>query len=133
MDRMTKQQRSETMRKIRSTKTGFEQKIFSDLRKSGVRFSTHYSRIPGKPDVAQPKFQKAVFLHSDFWHGWRLPTWEHILSNKYWKNKLNANRARDKRTLFKLRRMGWHVLVLWEHTYVKNPDASIRRIAKFLS
>lgn len=132
MDRLTKEQRSRTMSRIRSAETGFEKKIFRELRKSGVRFKTHYDGIIGKPDIAQPKSRKAVFLHSDFWHGWRLPSWEHILPSDFWKVKLKKNRARDKKVLLALRRKGWKVMILWGHSFRKNPRDSVARIARFL-
>lgn len=132
MDRLTKKQRSRTMSRIRSAKTGFEKKIFRELRKSGARFKTHYSGIIGKPDIAQPKSHKAVFLHSDFWHGWRLPSWEHILPSEFWKTKLKKNRARDRKVILALRRNGWKAMILWEHSFRKNPNGSVARIVRFL-
>ena len=132
MDRLTKEQRSRTMSKIRSAKTGFEKKIFGELRKHGVYFKNHYTGIIGKPDIAQPKSRKAVFLHSDFWHGWRLPSWEHILPSEFWKTKMKKNRARDRKVVFALRRKGWKVMILWEHSYAKDPIGSVARVARFL-
>ena len=132
MDRLTKEQRSRTMSRIRSAKTGFEKAIFRDLRKRGLRFKTHYASVIGKPDIALPKSRKAVFLHSDFWHGWRLPSWEHVLPSKFWKTKLRKNRARDKKVILALRRQRWNVMVLWEHSFRKDPNGSIARITRFL-
>lgn len=131
-DRMTKEQRSRAMSKIRSAETGFEKKIFRELRKRGVYFKTHYTGIIGKPDIALPKSRKAVFLHSDFWHGWRLPSWEHILPSEFWKTKLKKNRARDRKVALALRRNGWKVMTLWEHSYSKDPKSSVASIARFL-
>ena len=129
---MTKEQRSRTMSKIRSAETGFEKNIFRELRKRGIYFKTHYNGVIGKPDIALPKSRKAVFLHSDFWHGWRLPSWEHILPSNFWKIKLKKNRARDKKVALALRRKGWKIMILWEHSYTKNPRGSVARIARFL-
>jgi DNA mismatch endonuclease (patch repair protein) len=33
---------------------------------------------------------------------------------EFWKAKLNANTERDQSNLDELRRLGWHVLVIWE-------------------
>lgn len=132
MDRMTKEQRSRTMSKIRSKKTGFEKGIFSEIRRFGVRFQSNYSGVIGKPDIALPKKRKVVFLHSDFWHGWQLSRWENRLPNDFWREKLRKNRARDKRVIVALRRQGWAVFVLWEHFYKRNPERAIARVVKFL-
>jgi len=132
MDKLTKEQRSRTMSKIRSANTGFEKVIFRQLRNRGLRFRTHYSGVIGKPDIAQPKKRKAVFLHSDFWHGWQLPRWEKTLSSDFWKTKLRKNRERDKKVITNLRRLGWGVVVLWEHSYNKDSGKCIDNIANFL-
>ena len=133
MDRLTKEQRSRTMSRIRSADTGFEKKIFLELKKRGVRFKTHYDGAIGKPDIAQPRSCKAVFLHSDFWHGWRLPKWEQILPSEFWKTKLKKNRARDRKVVTALRRKGWKVMILWEHSFDADLEASLHRIVKFLN
>jgi len=120
------------MSRIRSERTGYEKKIFRELRKQGVYFRTHYRRVIGKPDIALPQKHKAVFLHSDFWHGWRLPIWEHILPSDIWKNKLQKNRIRDRKVRTELRRQGWDVMILWEHSFRKDPIGSVSRIVRFL-
>ena len=75
MDRLTKEQRSWNMSRIRASGTEFEKLIFKELRKHGANFQKNYSKVIGKPDIAKPKYKKAIFLHSDFWHGWQLPRW----------------------------------------------------------
>jgi len=132
MDRLTKEQRSWTMSRIRSSKTGFEKKIFSELRKRVVYFKTHYSGVIGKPDIAVPSRKKVVFLHSDFWHGWQFPRWKSILPNNFWKNKINQNRKRDMKVKRVLRRAGWNVLVIWEHQIKKDFDSAIGKLVRFL-
>ncbi len=131
-DKLTKEQRSRTMSKIRSSKTEFENKVFRELRRKGLIFKTHYTLAIGKPDIALPRQRKAVFLHSDFWHGWRLSQWEHILPNNFWKEKLRKNKIRDRRVLLALRKSGWQILVVWEHQLKNSPQESIERIVHFL-
>ena len=120
------------MSRIRSANTGFERAIFRQIRKKGIRFRTNYGLVIGKPDIALPRARKAVFLHSDFWHGWRLPSWEHILPRLFWKKKLRKNRARDRKVIHALRRRGWKVMVLWEHSFRKDPEGSVARVTQFL-
>jgi DNA mismatch endonuclease (patch repair protein) len=121
------------MSRIRSKETGFEQKVFVELKKRGVRFKTHYVEVAGKPDIALPGLKKAVLLHSDFWHGWRLSQWEHILPSDFWKEKLHKNRIRDKKVLRILRKQGWKVLVVWQHQIKSDRDAAIAKIVRFLA
>jgi DNA mismatch endonuclease, patch repair protein len=132
MDNLTKLQRSENMKRIRSAGTGFEKSIFGALRKRGICFQTHYKNVIGKPDIALPRSKRAVFLHSDFWHGWQLSKWINTLPNKFWKTKLTKNRARDEKVIRSLRKQGWKVTILWEHTFYKYPNQSIDKIERFL-
>lgn len=131
-DIFSKRKRSEIMSAIKSKNTALEKRLFTLLRKRGIKFKTHYGGVIGNPDIAQPKSRKAVFLHSDFWHGWRLPSWEHILPSDFWKVKLKKNRARDTKVLRALRRKGWKVMILWGHSFRKDPEGSVARIARFL-
>lgn len=133
MDRLTKEQRSLTMSKIHSSMTGFEKGVFRALKKCKVKFSTHYKKVIGTPDIVVSNFRRAVFLHSDFWHGWQLSRWEKILPNEFWKNKLNKNKKRDKFVARKLRKMGWKVLTIWEHQIDRDFDGTIKRIINFLN
>ena len=131
-DIFSKRKRSEIMSAIKSKNTVLEKRLFLLLRKQGIKFKTHYGGVIGKPDIALPKSRKAVFLHSDFWHGWHLSTWEHILPSEFWKVKLKKNRERDKKVLRTLRRKGWKVMILWGHSFRKDQESSVARIARFL-
>ncbi len=131
-DIFSKRKRSEIMSAIKAKNTVLEKRLFTLLRRQGIKFKTHYGGIIGKPDITQSKSRKAVFLHSDFWHGWRLPSWKHILPNEFWKVKLKKNRERDTKVLRTLRRKGWKVIILWEHSFRKDPKDSVARIARFL-
>ncbi|SRR5579883_220558 len=131
-DRLTKAARSALMGRIKSKDTNFERLIFSALTRAGIRFKRHFNLAFGNPDIALPKTKKAVFLHSDFWHGWRLPAWQSVLPNEFWYKKLLRNRARDKRVLRTLRSRGWKVLVVWEHQIENAPSKTMARIKRFL-
>jgi DNA mismatch endonuclease (patch repair protein) len=83
--------------------------------------------LPGRPDFSWPRKKVAVFVDGCFWHGCRckyLPR-----SNRsFWRAKLIANKARDKRVAQSLRRRGWKVLRIKECA-VKRGSA-IKRIAR---
>ena len=132
MDSFSKKKRSEIMSRIKSSNTAFETAVFKELRKTKIRFKTHYSQIVGKPDIALPAAKKAVFLHSDFWHGWQLPKWRPRLLKRFWVEKIERNRVRDKKVILKLRRHDWKVLVVWEHQINQNRNKYMRKIETFL-
>ena len=118
---MTKEQRSYCMSRIRSKNTGIEREIFRRLNIKGVKYKKHY-KIIGKPDVAFPEHKIAVFIDSDFWHGWQYPRWSKRLPNNYWRDRIERNRQRDLNNFAKLRDRGWKVIRIWGHAIKQNPD-----------
>jgi DNA mismatch endonuclease (patch repair protein) len=104
-----------------------ETAIRSELHRNGYRFRKHVKSLPGKPDLVFPKAKVAVFIDGDFWHGYRLPSWEHKLSD-FWRDKLIANRERDRRNFRRLRTMGWHVIRIWQHQIEKDFESCISKI-----
>ncbi len=131
-DRISKEKRSALMSRIRSKNTKPELLIFKHLRKRKISFRRHY-RAPGTPDVAVPGKRRAVFMHGSYWHGWQYPRWAHKLPSKFWNDKIEATREKDRRHLRKLRAMGWRVLVVWEHDLRKDEAYTLGRIERFLT
>jgi DNA mismatch endonuclease (patch repair protein) len=130
------------MSRIRGRDTTPERLVRSLLHKMGYRFRLNVKipvqagrvvpRAPGRgyekggaqgattlnirPDIVLPKYKTAIFVHGCFWHRHRgcknctTPTHR----REWWLNKLNGNAARDKLHQRALRKLGWHVLIVWE-------------------
>lgn len=113
-DNMTPEQRSFTMSRIRSKDTKVELQLRRVLHRRGLRYRVHKKDLPGKPDIAFTRQQVAVFVDGDFWHGWKFEAWKHKLK-PYWRDKIERNRARDRKRNLELREMGWKVVRVWEH------------------
>jgi DNA mismatch endonuclease, patch repair protein len=113
-DHMTREQRSRAMRRVKLKSGPLERLVQSELRAMGIRYSCNDRSLPGSPDIVLSRHRVAIFVDGNFWHGWRLPAWEHKLSD-FWRNKLRANRARDQRNFRRLKRRGWKVCRIWEH------------------
>jgi DNA mismatch endonuclease (patch repair protein) len=68
-----------------------------------------------------------VFVDGCFWHGcpqcYRRPA----SNRKYWDEKVQRNRARDRAVVRALRAEGWKVVRIWEHQL-----AHSRRVASRL-
>lgn len=111
---MTPEQRSRAMKHVALRNGPLEKVVQGRLRAMGVKYRRHGRSLPGSPDIVLAKQRIVIFVEGDFWHGWRLPAWEHKLST-WWRNKLRANRARDQRNCRRLRASGWKVFRLWEH------------------
>lgn len=131
-DIFTKEKRSEIMSKIRSKNTKLELVVFRFLRGRGIHFQRHYRKARGTPDVAVPSLRVAVFVDGDFWHGYRYPAWKRKLKPGFWREKIERNRARDRRNFAALRRQGWKVLRVWEHDIVRDPFSALVRIERFI-
>lgn len=127
MDNLSKADRKKCMSRIRSKNTGIEKVIFALLDKKKVKYEKHY-KIFGKPDIAFPDKKIAVFLDSDFWHGWHFPRWKNKLPKAYWRDKIESNRKRDRNNFAKLRRRNWSVLRIWSHSIKEDPDRCVKEI-----
>lgn len=132
-DLLPTKKRSELMAKIRSRDTKFEQDFITVLR-SAIRkkFQTNVAAIKGKPDIVFKMGKVCVFLDSDFWHGWYYPRWKHLLKNDFWRQKIENNRKRDRKTTTYLRKNNWTALRFWEHDIKQDSEKIIRQIVKKL-
>jgi DNA mismatch endonuclease, patch repair protein len=70
-----------------------------------------------------------VFVDGCFWHGCPLHATEPKNNAEWWREKLAANMARDRRHDEELTSAGWTVLRIWEH---ENADVAIRRVVNEL-
>ena len=115
-DIVDKQTRSRMMRGIRGKDTKPETALRRALHAKGLRFRLHTARLPGKPDIVFPKFNAVVFVHGCFWHrhdSCRFATTPKTRT-EFWKQKFDANVARDSRNQDQLVEMGWRVAIVWE-------------------
>lgn len=131
MDTLTPAERSRLMAKIRGKNTKPELIVRSLLHHAGYRFSLHRADLPGKPDIVLPKYRIVVFVHGCFWHRHaNCKTASTPKSNAaFWREKFDRNVANDKRHARKLRRLGWHVLTVWE-CELKTPGKVLARLQK---
>lgn len=101
----------------------------------GYRYRLHSKDLPGRPDLVFRPRRKVIFVHGCFWHRHdgcprnRMPTSPDRLD--YWRRKLDANVARDRRNLDALQRMGWTSLVIWE-CKTTDADGLAERLRAFL-
>lgn len=128
MDCVSPATRSRIMSAIRARGNRTTEWRLRALLAAGVRgWCLHPPDIEGHPDFVFPALHIAVFVDGCFWHGcpscFRLPR----SRRSFWKQKIERNRARDRRVRARLRRQGWSVLSVWEHHLVE-PSAVLRRI-----
>src|SRR5438046_8833824 len=124
---MTREQRSSAMKRVKLRNGPLEMSLRRERTRRGLRYRCNVRSLPGSPDIVVSKQRVAVFVDGDFWHGWRLPVWEHKLSS-FWRDKLRANRARDSRNFRRLRLRGWQVLRMWQHDVKRDPKRCVKKI-----
>jgi DNA mismatch endonuclease (patch repair protein) len=95
--------------------------VRSRLRAAGLAGYRLQWKVPGRPDIAWPGKQVALFVNGCFWH--RCPHCALTLPKtniEYWTLKFQRNQERDARNLETLQAMGWKTHVIWECQLKKN-------------
>lgn len=113
-DNITKEKRSYIMSRIRSKWTRQERVVHGILKSLKIKHKMHL-KMPGSPDLIIPDRKIAVFLHGCFWHKCPRHYKEPRSHRKYWIPKIEKNVLRDKKNIKLLKKLGWKVVVLWEH------------------
>ena len=116
MDKVSPEQRSYNMSLIHGKDTRPEILVRHYLFSRGLRFRKNDKRLPGRPDIVFPKYKTVVFINGCFWHGHDGCKYFVIPKSnvEYWRNKIQANIARDTSTYGKLNELGWTVWIVWE-------------------
>lgn len=136
-DKLSPEQRHICMSHIRCKNTKPEVVVRKALWKMGFRYRINVMSLPGKPDIVFPKYKSIIFVNGCFWHGhtgckkYQIPE----TNKNFWKEKIEANIARDIEHISCLENAGWTVITVWEcelATKVKSQQ-TIDKIAKLLS
>lgn len=123
--------RSQIMRSVRSTGTSAENKCESLLRSLKISFQRDAVDLPGRPDFVMITSRLAVFVHGCFWHahhGCKRSTLPRT-NVRYWNEKIDKNRRRDRRVREALRKSGWRTAVIWE-CKLRDEDSVAGRLMK---
>lgn len=131
-DNLTVSQRKYCMSRVRNKDTDLEVSVRSEIHKRGFRFRKNVRKLPGSPNIVFVSAKVAVFIDGDFWHGYRFPAWKEKVS-RFWKVKIEKNRARDRKNHQRLRRQGWTVIRIWQHDIRRDLQGQVERIVAVLN
>lgn len=114
-DRVSKEKRSEIMKRIRSKDTTPELIVRKLVYSLGYRYRLHSKDLPGKPDLVFSGRKKVIFVNGCFWHYHNCKDGKLPKSNlDYWLPKLKENRRRDACNQKLITSTGWQFLVIWQ-------------------
>jgi len=68
-----------------------------------------------------------VFVNGCFWHGCLRHATKPKNNAAFWRRKLARNRERDKEVFRFLRKAGWRVVRIWEHSDLEEAVATVER------
>jgi DNA mismatch endonuclease (patch repair protein) len=133
-DVFTKAKRSEVMSLIRGKgNKETERVLLALLKQNKITGWRRHLPLPGKPDFAFPKKRVAVFVDGCFWHGCPKCYTRPKTNRKFWDRKREQNMSRDRRVNRQLRRKGWKVTRIWQHSLEKSPQTCLKRLRESLS
>ena len=132
-DVFSPEKRSAIMSRIKGGNTKPEILVRGIVHSLGYRFRLHSDKLPGKPDLVLRRHRKTIFVHGCFWHGHvRCSRSSLPASNiEFWRKKITGNRARDRKTIRRLRRLEWKVLVVWQ-CETRDVERLTERLKNFL-
>ena len=112
-NKLSKDQRSYNMSRIRGKNTSPERALKKYLKKKGYKISS--VKLFGSPDIVLKRKKIAIFVDGCFWHKCRKHYVQPKTKKFFWKQKINRNIKRDKVVNRTLRKDGWKVIRIWEH------------------
>lgn len=117
---------SQRMARMPRRHTKPEKALRAELHARGLRFRLD-SRLPGRPDIVFTRARIAVFCDGCYWHVCpEHHTWPKNNAD-WWREKLLANVARDRRQDKKLAELGWLPLRVWEHESISEAADRVER------
>lgn len=134
-DVFSKEKRSQIMSKVRAAETKPEIVIRKFLFSQGFRYRKNVKKLPGTPDIALPKYKTVIFIHGCFWHGHKnceaaaLPK----SRQEYWYPKIQRNIKRDSKNKKDLKKLGWHIITIWECDIKKILTVNSKQQTKLLT
>ncbi|MCG4662462.1 very short patch repair endonuclease [[Clostridium] innocuum] len=109
-------------------------KLAKALWHRGYRYRLNYKQLPGSPDIALTKYNIAIFVDGEFWHGKDFEIKKSKLKNNkdYWIMKIEENLHRDAKNDKLLNEMGWISIHFWSKDIERNLSYCLNVIEDFI-
>jgi len=121
------------MQSNKSRDTKPELALRSAVHARGLRYRVSTKPLAGvrrTADLVFPRAKVAVFLDGCFWHG--CPEHHTVASAnaKFWADKVETNRKRDRDTDGRLAEAGWVSIRIWEHEDATDAARRVEEIVR---
>ncbi|MBO4326196.1 MAG: DNA mismatch endonuclease Vsr [Clostridia bacterium] len=122
MAKKTPEQISYNMKQVKNKDSVIELALRKELWNRGLHYRKNVNRITGHPDIAFIGKKIAVFVDSEFWHGydWEARKADFKSHQEFWVPKIERNMQRDQEVNEALKEQGWTVLRFWGKEIKKN-------------
>jgi DNA mismatch endonuclease (patch repair protein) len=127
-DVFSKRKRSEVMRAVKGKNTKLEIHFRKALWRRGFRYSTNSKLYFGTPDIVLRKYKAVIFVDSCFWHGCGKHFGLPAVRVRFWREKIEKNKLRDKTVTSFYRKKGWTVFRFWEHDIKRATNRLVDKI-----
>lgn len=126
----SKERISNALKAVKSKNTTPEVQFRKVLNANNIRgYRLHWAKVAGKPDIAFPSRQIAIFINGCFWHRCPYCHQKDPQTNiEFWQDKFRKNIQRDQRNQNELLKEGWIVLVLWECQIRNNVNECVEKV-----
>ncbi len=126
----TDEMTSKRMSRVKLKRGIEETRLARELWHAGYRYVLNDKKLPGSPDIAIKKYNIAIFVDGEFWHGY---DWdnkkERIKRNRaYWIEKIEENMSRDTRVDRDLLALGWIPVHFWTREVKQDLKECIKTI-----
>jgi len=128
--------RSYNMSQIKGKDTKPELLVRKFIHSHGFRFRLHDKKLPGKPDIVLKKFHTVIFIHGCFWHGHEGCKYFVVpkTRTKWWIDKINRNKEKDRESSSILQKEGWNIITIWEcELKTDNREKTLDRLVQTIS
>ena len=121
---------SKRMSKVKLKRNKVEMKLAKALWHRGYRYRLNYKQLPGSPDIALTKYNIAIFVDGEFWHGKDFEIKKSKLKNNkdYWIMKIEENLHRDAKNDKLLNEMGWISIHFWSKDIERNLSQTVDKV-----
>lgn len=134
-DIFDKQQRSQIMRKVKSSgNKSTELRLISVFKENIISGWRRNYAVKGHPDFVFLKMKIAVFVDGCFWHGHDCRNTTPSDNKEYWDRKRQRNIQHDREVTAIFEARGWTVIRIWEcELKKKNVTILLKKLEPLLS